>query len=363
MNLIRISAKIGENTCLILIGGGAKDLLAEALGDVLNPPPSKAAIVTAKNAITEFSVEPGISSQTFYLSEGENAKNLKAVEKLCEDFSSFGLTRSDVIIAMGGGLITDIAGFAAAIYHRGLPAVYVPTTLLAQVDAAIGGKTGVNLAVGKNLVGAFHQPLAVLCDTEVLDTLPEREKKSGLGEIAKYHFIAQSLKGLEDYFRELGLDFLNPNQMLEMPLAEKIACCIGIKLFIVSRDEKDTGLRSLLNYGHTLGHSLEVAGKFNLRHGEAVALGLIYAAELAHLLGRIDGERVLYHREIVESYGLPASLKGNQKEIDPNELLNLMGRDKKARGNFTFVLEGPEGMDSAVEVPEQAILDALKKIR
>ncbi len=362
MDLIRISAKIGETTCLISIGNGAKDLLAETLGEVLSSPLEKVAVVTEKNIMAEISIEPGISSETFFLPEGENAKNLQTVEKLCEDFSNFGLTRSDAIVALGGGLITDVAGFAAAIYHRGLPAVYIPTTLLAQVDAAIGGKTGVNLATGKNLVGAFHQPLAVLCDTQVLDTLPEREKKSGLGEIVKYHFIAHNLRGLEDYFKELKLDFLNPSQMLEMSLAEKIACCIAVKLFVVCRDEKDTGLRSLLNYGHTLGHSLEVAGKFNLRHGEAVALGLIYAAELAHILGRIDEDRVSYHREIVESYGLPVSLKDNQNEIDPNELLNLMGRDKKARGNFTFVLEGPDGMDPAVEVPEQAILQALKKI-
>src|SRR5207248_7927475 len=156
--------------------------------------------------------------------------------------SRWGLTRGDVVVAVGGGVVTDTAGFAAAVYHRGVPWVAVATTLLAQVDAAIGGKTGVNLPEGKNLVGAFWQPGAVLCDTEVLETLPPREYRSGLGEIAKYHFLT------DDPFEDLPLD-------------EKVARCVAIKAAFVERDERErTGSRALLNYGHTLAHALETAG-------------------------------------------------------------------------------------------------------
>ena len=178
------------------------------------------------------------------------------------------------------------AKFCAAVYHRGIAVVHVPTTLLGMVDAAIGGKTGVNLPEGKNLVGAFWQPRAVLCDTDALATLPERERLSGLGEMAKYHFLT-------------GAD------LLALPLEERIAACVRIKADVVAADEREdlanTRGRAVLNYGHTLAHALETAGRYDLRHGEAVAVGLVYAAELAHHLGRIDRSRVDDHRRVANS--------------------------------------------------------------
>ena len=192
---------------------------------------------------------------------------------LCRSFAAWGLTRGDVVVAVGGGVVTDTAGFAAASYHRGVAVVHVATTLLGMVDAAIGGKTGVNLPEGKNLVGAFWQPAAVVCDTEVLATLPPGELRSGRGEMAKYAF--------------LGVDGLDG-----LPIDEAVAACVRCKAAVVGADERespdaDRG-RMLLNYGHTLAHALESAGRYDLRHGEAVAIGLVYAAVLAARLGRID---------------------------------------------------------------------------
>jgi 5-deoxy-5-amino-3-dehydroquinate synthase len=224
-------------------------------------------------------------------------------------------------------VVTDTAGFAAAVYHRGIAVVHVPTTLLAMVDAAIGGKTGVNLPEGKNLVGAFWQPLAVLCDTATLDTLPERERRSGLGEMAKYHF-------------------LTGDDLQALPLDERIAACVAIKARVVADDELERvgnrKGRATLNYGHTLAHALETAGRYDLRHGEAVAVGLIYAAELAHALGRIDEARVEAHRTVVRDYGLPDSLPAGH---DHTELVALMGKDKKAVDGLTFALDGPDGVE------------------
>src|SRR5213075_2161393 len=192
------------------------------------------------------------------------------------------------------------------IYHRGVSVIHVATTLLGQIDAAIGGKTGVNLPEGKNLVGAFWQPAAVLCDTEVLETLPPREYRSGLGEMAKYHF-------------------LGGEALVDCNLDERVARCVAIKADVVAGDEREGGRRAILNYGHTLGHALETAGHYDLRHGEAVAIGLIYAAELARRLGRIDADRVAEHRRVVAGYDLPMSLPPGS---DAEQLVGLFARDK-----------------------------------
>ena len=197
-----------------------------------------------------------------------------------------GLTRNDVVVGVGGGMVTDVAGFAAASYHRGVPVVHVATTLLGMVDAAIGGKTGVNLPEGKNLVGAFWQPSGVVCDLDALATLPDREVRCGYGEMAKYHF-------------------LTGDDLLAMDLTDRIARCVEIKAEVVAADEREGGRRAILNYGHTLAHALEIATEHRLAHGEAVAIGLIFAAHLAHVLGRIDVARVDQHFEVVGvEYGL-----------------------------------------------------------
>ena len=192
-------------------------------------------------------VDPGLPFDEFTVPDGEGAKSLTVVEELCRGFARAGLSRSDVVIAVGGGVVTDLAGFAAASFHRGTAYVNVATTLLAQVDAAVGGKTGVNIPEGKNLVGAFWQPSGVICDTELLATLPPREWASGRGEMAKYAFLGGSPTGAG------GPDA----SLLELPLDEQVARCVGIKADVVAADEREGDRRMVLNYGHTLGHALE----------------------------------------------------------------------------------------------------------
>lgn len=363
MKTIEISAEIEASKCLVVVGSGVINQLEEIISKVKKSPERVAVVigegVVGEGIADEMRIELKSKHKIFVLKEGEDSKSLSSIEKLCGDFSDFGLTRDDLIVAVGGGLTCDVVGFAAAVYHRGTPVIYVPTTLLAQVDAAIGGKTGVNLEQGKNLVGAFAQPLAVLCDTKILDTLPEREYLSGMGEIAKYCFLVENLNGLKDYFSKIGLENLDPQKIREMSLDDKIATCIGVKLFVVSQDEKESGLRSLLNYGHTLAHALEIAGRFDLRHGEAVAIGLIYAAELAHILGRIDEARVKYHYEVLEFFNLKTKLEA---KFESAELVALMKRDKKSRAEVRFVLEEKNGIEHGVVVKEKDIVMALEAI-
>jgi 5-deoxy-5-amino-3-dehydroquinate synthase len=303
---------------------------------VLPPGAKRAAVVT--QAGIGVGVTPGIEHRTFLIGAGEETKTLATVEDLCRQWAQWGLNRADVVIAVGGGMVTDVAGFSAAVYHRGIEVVFVSTTLLGQIDAAIGGKTGVNLPEGKNLVGAFWQPRAVLCDTDLLTTLPPRELRSGMGEMAKYHFLDDGSYG------EIALE--------DLPLDQQVARCVAIKAEVVAGDERESGRRATLNYGHTLAHALEISGGFDLRHGEAVAVGLVYAAELAHALGRIDGARVDEHRRVVAAYDLPIDLPAGR---DPDELVELFGRDKKAIHGITFVLDGPDGVETVTGVARSAI--------
>jgi len=235
-----------------------------------------------------------------------------------------------------------VAGFAAASYHRGVPVVHVATSLLAMVDAAIGGKTGVNLPEGKNLVGAFWQPSGVICDLDALATLPPRELRCGLGEMAKYHF-------------------LTGDDLLALGEAERIARCVEIKAEVVADDEREGGRRAILNYGHTLAHAVEIESGHDLAHGEAVAVGLVFAAHLARVLGRIDEGRVEEHYEVVgRTYGLGTELP---EGLDDARLLELMARDKKALDGLTFVLDGHDGVEVVAGVPSAAVVDALRAMR
>ncbi|HEV2758411.1 MAG TPA: 3-dehydroquinate synthase family protein [Acidimicrobiales bacterium] len=318
----------GDRSYDVLVGPGARHRLLE----VLPVGVQRAAIVTQQDI--PVTVDAGVEQRTFYMGDGEAAKCLETVEELCRAFSRWGLTRGDVVVAVGGGVVTDAAGFAAAVYHRGVAVVHVSTTLLGQVDAAIGGKTGVNLPEGKNLVGAFWQPTAVLCDTEVLGTLPPREYRSGLGEMAKYAF--------------LGVD-----RLPDLALDEAVAACVRCKAEHIAADELErTGTRALLNYGHTLAHALETAGGYDLRHGEAVAIGLVFAARLARRLGRVDDGVVAEHRRVVAGYDLPTDIPSGR---DPAELVELMRRDKKALDGMTFVLDGPRGVEVVPGVPADAV--------
>ncbi len=336
--MITVPVSLGDRSYDVLVGHGARHELAGLLPATAN----RAAIVT--QAGVPLDIYPGIPAEVFTIGEGESCKSLGTIEDLSRGFARFGLTRNDVVIGVGGGMVTDVAGFAAASWHRGVAVVHVATTLVGMVDAAIGGKTGVNLTTvdgigGKNLIGAYWQPVGVVCDLDALATLPPRELRCGRGEMAKYHF-------------------LTGDDLLAMDETERIARCVEIKADVVSNDERESGRRALLNYGHTLAHALETATDYSLAHGEAVAIGLIYAATLAHQLGRIDRSRVEQHYEVVGGLyeletGLPAA-------VDHVELLELMARDKKALGSgLTFVLDGPAGVELVTGVPADAAAEAL----
>jgi 5-deoxy-5-amino-3-dehydroquinate synthase len=336
--VITIEVALGDRSYPVLVGAG----VAGELAGVLPAGATRAALVTQPGI--DMTVDPGREHRTFEIGNGESSKSLATVEELCRAWATWGLTRTDVVVAVGGGLVTDVAGFAAATYHRGVPVVHVPTTLLCMVDAAIGGKTGVNLPEGKNLVGAFWQPIAVLCDTDALATLPPRELRSGQGELAKYHF-------------------LTGDDLLALELPERIAAAVRIKADIVAGDEREEPDsrrgRAILNYGHTLAHALEIETAHDLRHGEAVGIGLAYAAALARRCGRIGDERVAEHQRVLAAYELDTSLPAG---ADHDRLVDLMGRDKKAIAGLTFVLDGPDGVEVVPGVEETDARAALEEI-
>tara|TARA_B100000470_G_scaffold144716_1_gene112236 strand:- start:1013 stop:2062 length:1050 start_codon:yes stop_codon:yes gene_type:complete len=349
--VIRVTVELpGGRSYPVLVGPGAVGELASVVPTGVR----RVAVVTQDSVPVE--VDPGVEYRVFRIGDGETAKSLSTVEELCSAFAGWGLTRADAVVGVGGGVVTDVAGFAAASYHRGLPVVHVATTLLAQIDAAIGGKTGVNLPEGKNLVGAFWQPAAVVCDTTVLETLPEREMACGLGEMAKYHFLGGGDLGGGDP----GSGEMAGGDPGGLTLEQRVARCVQIKAEVVAADEREAGRRAVLNYGHTLGHALETTGRYDLRHGEAVAVGLVYAAELALSLGRIDDERVAEHRRVVDGYGLSGSLPAGS---DPDELMAAMGRDKKAIDGLTFVLDGPSGVEVVPGVDAGVVRATIEAVR
>ncbi len=305
-----------------------------ALSQVIPSEAGRVAVITQEPV--GVAVDTGREQKTFIVEDGEAAKRLDVVADLTSELARWGLTRRDAIVSVGGGVVSDLAGFVASVYHRGVPVIHVPTTLLGQIDAAIGGKCGVNLPEGKNLVGSFWQPAAVLCDIDTLDSLPPREFRSGMGELAKYHF-------------------LGGGQLDRLDLVKRVASAVRIKADVVGGDEREGGRRAILNYGHTLAHALETAGQYDLRHGEAVGIGLVYAAELARLLGRIDAARVDEHRRVVAAYGLDAGLP---EGADVDELIELFGRDKKAVDGVTFVLDGPRGVESVAIEHRQLLVEA-----
>lgn len=333
--MIEVSVDLGDRSYPVRVGGGASHELASAMPSGTR----RAAVITQENIGVD--VDPGVPFDVFHIGDGERHKTLSTVESVCSDMAAAGYSRADCVVAVGGGMVTDVGGFVAATYHRGIPVVHVATTLLGQVDAAIGGKTGVNLPEGKNLVGAYWQPHAVICDTDLLSTLPPRERRCGFGEMAKYHW-------------------LGGGRLDDLPLDEQVAACVRIKAAVVGADERETGGRALLNYGHTLAHALETGGQHDLRHGEAVAIGLVFAAELAERMGRIDGEAVREHRRVVGAYDLPSSIPEGH---DDDELIALMGRDKKALTELTFVLDGPQGVEVVTGVSDDNIRSALAAVR
>jgi 5-deoxy-5-amino-3-dehydroquinate synthase len=328
-----IDVALGDRAYQVSIGSGVRHLLPEA---VARTGARRAVVVSARPP--QWTPDPGVPSLVVPALDGESHKTLETVRDLCREFARFGLTRSDVVVSCGGGTTTDMVGLAAALYHRGVAVIHLPTTLLGQVDASVGGKTAVNIPEGKNLVGAYWQPSAVLCDVDFLGTLPPREWANGYGEIARCHFIGGGdLRGLD--------------------VTGQIAASVSRKAEIVAADERDTGLRHILNYGHTLGHAIERATDFTWRHGEAVAAGTVFAGRLAGALGRIGEERIREHVEVVRHYGLPETLPPG---ADITQLVALMRRDKKATsGGLAFSLDGPCGVELVTDVSEQTVRDVL----
>jgi 3-dehydroquinate synthase len=266
--------------------------------------------------------------------DGEAAKTAQVAAEAWEQLGAAGFTRSDAVVTVGGGATTDMGGFIAATWLRGVRVVHVPTTLLAMVDAAVGGKTGMNTGSGKNLVGSFHEPAGVICDLGLLSTLPEPELVAGLGEVVKCGFIADP--EILTLIETSPADAVDPRSGRLRELVER---AIRVKIDVVVADLKETGGtnshpgREALNYGHTLAHAVEKGTGYRVRHGEAVALGMVFVAELARLSGRLDDETAARHATVLASVGLPTTFRrGGVPEIAFEELLATMRVDKKARG-------------------------------
>jgi 3-dehydroquinate synthase len=294
--------------------------------------------------------DKGIDAHRIEIPDAEKGKDLAVVGFIWEVLGRIGIGRKDAIVSLGGGAATDVAGFAAATWLRGVDIVHVPTTLLGMVDAAVGGKTGINTDAGKNLVGAFHQPAAVLVDLATLETLPRNEIVAGMAEIVKAGFIADPVI--------LDLIEADPEAALDptgTALPELIRRAVVVKAEIVAADEKESQLREILNYGHTLAHAIERRERYEWRHGAAVSVGLVFAAELGRLAGRLDDETADRHRSILTSLGLPVTYDADALP----QLLELMAGDKKTRaGVLRFVVLDGLAKPGRLEGPDPSLLAA-----
>ncbi len=282
--------------------------------------------------------------------DAERAKTADVAARLWTELGQYAFTRTDAVVAVGGGTVTDLAGFVAATWLRGVPVVHVPTTLLAMVDAAVGGKTGINTSEGKNLVGAFHSPAGVVCDLDVLTTLPRADLVAGLAEVVKAGFIADP--------RILELVESDPAGASApggAHLVELVERAVRVKAEVVARDLREAWLREVLNYGHTLGHAIEQADSYHRRHGEAVAVGMVFAAELAQRAGMLEASVVQRHREVLAAVGLPTQDVGGRFDT----LLEVMRRDKKSRGAvLRFVVLEDVARPTRLEGPAESLLRA-----
>jgi len=280
--------------------------------------------------------------------DGEAAKTAEVATNLWSRLAQHNVTRSDCIVGIGGGAATDLAGFVAATWLRGVPVILVPTTLLGMADAAVGGKTAIDIPEGKNLVGGFHSPIGVLADLVTLETLPRADYVSGLAEVIKTGFIADPV--ILDLVRADPDGATVPHGTHARELIER---AIAVKAEVVSKDLSEKGQREILNYGHTLGHAIERVEGYRFRHGDAVAIGMVYVAELARLAGRLDSPLVALHREILTSVGLPTAYPAGTWP----SLREAMGRDKKARGaRLRFVVLDGLGRPSILDHPSEELL-------
>jgi 3-dehydroquinate synthase len=354
-----VRVELGERSYDVHVGAGvSRTVCGHAAGAVGSG--SVALIADERVArlhgegVLELLRSAGCRARLETLPPGERAKSLEVVEGLCRRLVSGGLERSDLVLALGGGAAIDAAGFAAAVLLRGVRWASLPTTLLAQVDAAIGGKTGVNLPEGKNLVGAFHQPGVVGCDTAFLATLDAREFRAGLAEVVKTAWIGDAA-----LFEKLEAD---PPRSADHPAVEEIVRrCAAVKARVVSRDERERGPREVLNFGHTIGHAIETESEGRLLHGEAVSLGLVGAVHMSVAIGRCDETLLARLIRLLEGLGLPAG----DRELDTDGVLARTRHDKKRRGSrHRYQLTAGLGQVSVAEdLPENAARAAVEFLR
>ena len=335
----------------VVIGTGVQGELEELLADrhrvaIVHQPVLAPTAELIRNRLAD----KGVDAHRIEIPDAEAGKELPVVAFLWEVLGRIGIGRKDALVSLGGGAATDVAGFAAATWLRGVSIVHVPTTLLGMVDAAVGGKTAINTDAGKNLVGAFHQPLAVLVDLTMLETLPRNELVAGMAEVVKAGFIADPLI--------LDLIEADPEAAVDPTgdvLPELIRRAIAVKAGVVAADEKESELREILNYGHTLGHAIERRERYQWRHGAAVSVGLVFAAELARLAGRLDDATAQRHRTILSALGLPVSYDADALP----QLVEYMAGDKKSRaGVLRFVVLDGLAKPGRLAGPDPSLLAA-----
>ncbi|MYY05306.1 MULTISPECIES: 3-dehydroquinate synthase [unclassified Streptomyces] len=347
---VQITGSAGTDPYEVLIGRQLLGELPTLIGErakrvaVLHPE----ALAETGEAVRQDLAGQGYEAIAIQLPNAEEAKTVEVAAYCWKALGQTGFTRTDVIVGIGGGATTDVAGFVAASWLRGVRWIAVPTTVLGMVDAAVGGKTGINTAEGKNLVGAFHPPAGVLCDLAALDSLPVNDYVSGMAEIIKAGFIADpAILDLIEADPQAARGPEGPHT------AELIERSIRVKAEVVSSDLKESGLREILNYGHTLGHAIEKNERYKWRHGAAVSVGMVFAAELGRLAGRLDDATADRHRAILESVGLPLTYRGDQWP----KLLENMKVDKKSRGDLLrFIVLDGLGKPTVLEGPDPAVL-------
>jgi len=337
----------------VLIGRGLLGDLVEAVRStgagraaLIHPPTLAATAEVIRDAVRD----AGIDAQLLQVPDAEDAKNLTVLGFCWNVFGQIGLDRRDVVIGLGGGSVTDLAGFAAATWMRGVKVVQVPTTLLGMVDAAVGGKTGINTDAGKNMVGAFYEPSAVIADLATLDSLPPHELVAGMAEVVKCGFIADpQILSIVQADQQAALDPAGTQ------LAELVRRAVAVKAEVVAADLRESSLREILNYGHTLAHAIEKRERYRWRHGAAVSVGLVFAAELARAAGRLDDDTADRHLTVLDGLGLPTT-------YDPDalgELVTIMGSDKKTRsGTLRFVVLDALARPGRLVGPDPALLAA-----
>ncbi|MEU9998970.1 3-dehydroquinate synthase [Streptomyces sp. NPDC048370] len=349
---IQVGGSAGTDPYEVLVG---RQLLGE-LPTLIGTKAKRVAVIHPEalaetgEALRADLADQGFEAVAIQVPNAEEAKTAEVAAYCWKALGQTGFTRTDVIVGVGGGATTDLAGFVAATWLRGVRWIAVPTTVLAMVDAAVGGKTGINTAEGKNLVGAFHPPAGVLCDLAALDSLPVHDYVSGLAEIIKAGFIVDPVI----------LDLIEADpQAARTPAgphtAELLVRSIRVKAEVVSGDLKESGRREILNYGHTLAHAIEKNERYKWRHGAAVSVGMVFAAELGRLAGRLDDATADRHRTVLESVGLPLTYRGDQWP----KLLETMKVDKKSRGDLLrFIVLDGLGKPTVLEGPDPAVLFA-----